>query len=71
MSQLPKGEKMTSFCKHASFGQQKRVLMLIAVVLFVSILLSAVKQERKAAAYKKPFCLKGYMCQAAMKNTGR
>lgn len=63
---------MTSFfCKNRFLGQQRYLLVIFAAAILACLLLTALKQERKVVSHNKPHCLKGYICQAAIKNMGR
>jgi len=59
---------MTFFCKNASFRLQKNIFIFFTIVLFTFLLVSVVNQVRKAPSQKRPYCFKGYICQAAIKN---
>ena len=62
---------MTRYDDDSSVRLQKYISIIFGTVIFTSLLLLAVKQERKITFSNKPHCLKGYICQAAMKNIGR
>ena len=62
---------MIFFCKDQYFRLEKYFFIFFAVVIFTSLLLSILKREGRIGTHGKPCCLKGYICQAAMKTAGR
>jgi len=62
---------MISFYKKMFFDLGKSMHIILAVLIFTSLLLSAVRLKGKMNPHNKPCCLKGYICQTAMKNIGR
>ena len=62
---------MKSFYKNLPFYPQKYILVIFVATIFTFLLLLTVGQEKKIASQNKPYCLKGYICQATIKNIGR